>query len=100
MEETIGYKELLSPEEWDSLDLADPDQPHTVTVWSKPGEHAGNDDGHELECDVCGYIGTLESQAAAETVARLHEKLGASLALPAPRTDDRSELQTKGTSKI
>ena len=76
MEETIGYEELFSAEEWDSLDLADPDKQHTVTVWSKPGEHAGNDDRHELECDVCGLIGAAEELEEAQAAARLHESFG------------------------
>ena len=77
MEESIGYEDLFSAEEWDSLDLADPDQPHSVTVWSKPGEHAGNDDRHELECTVCGYLGAEDGSFEAEKLATLHEILRA-----------------------
>ena len=84
MEETIGYEALFSAEEWNSLEFADepdggPDEGHSVTVWYPPGEAAGNDESHELECERCGYIGAADGLDEAEALARLHESFVATL---------------------
>ncbi len=86
MEETIGYEALFSPEEWDSLDLADWDGSsgasagqHRVTVWFPPGEAAGNEERYEIECDVCGDIGAVDTEEEAQAIARLHEAFVATL---------------------
>ena len=82
MEETIGYEALFSSDEWDALEP--PDDPeggpgHRVTVWYPPGEVAGNDERHELECERCGYLGATEGLEEAEALARLHESFVATL---------------------
>ncbi|MDP9069305.1 MAG: hypothetical protein M3N53_13305 [Actinomycetota bacterium] len=84
MEETIGYEALFSREEWDSLELAEEadggaDDRHGVTIWYPPGEFAGNEARHELECKRCGYIGAADGADEAEVMARLHESFVATL---------------------
>ena len=73
MEETIGYGALFSTDEWANFECAewegpDPDGPHKVTVWYPPGEFAGNEQRHELECDTCGHIGAADSLDEAQAM--------------------------------
>ena len=78
MEDTIGYEALFSAQDWASLQRGPADQPeHTVTVWYPPGEFAGNEQRHELECDTCGHLGAADTLDEAQARARLHEALQA-----------------------
>ncbi len=75
MEDTIGYEALFSAEEWDSLDTPE----HTVTIWYPPDESTVTENSYELECDICKLIGAVDTLTEAETVARLHESLQATV---------------------
>ena len=75
MDETIGYEALFSPDEWDSLDTPK----HTVTIWYPPGESDVTENSYELECDICKLIGATDTLDQAETMARLHEVLQATV---------------------
>lgn len=98
MEGTIGYEALFSAEEWDAIQSGDyseleevdlqfgsisPDGEHTetheVTIYDPPGQHAGNEDRFELECDRCGDVGTADSEQEAKALAKLHESFVATL---------------------
>lgn len=82
MEDTIGYEALFSDEEWDSVDTtdwSDPSPKHTVTVWYPPGESEVTESSYEIECDICKLIGGTDTLAEAETLARLHETLQATV---------------------
>ena len=82
MEETIGYEALFSAEEWAELDLADwkgdgpdgpdPDAHHTTTLYEVA-------EGVEVECELCGSVGTATSETEAQAIARLHEAFVATL---------------------
>ena len=89
MEETIGYEALFSSEEWDSLDTApfdtaewapegdgpegpDPDAVHTAALYEIP-------EGFEIECELCGTVGTANGEIEAQAIARLHETFVATL---------------------
>jgi hypothetical protein len=86
VEETIGYEALLSAEEWEAvqggdwsaagevLDLENiDDSPHPVRVY-EAGE------AFDVECELCGTVGSSDSEAEAQAIARLHEAFIASLA--------------------
>ena len=45
---------------------------HEVAIAPPPGEYAGNEDRWELDCDVCGYIGSGATEAEAEEKAFRH----------------------------
>ena len=99
MEETIGYEALFSAEEWDAIVTGDltaldeevalefgatsPDgteeRTHDVTVYGPPGQHAGNEDRFEIECESCGDIGAADTEQEAQAIARLHEVFVATL---------------------
>jgi len=89
VEETIGYEALFSSEEWDSLDIApfdaaewepigdapegpDPDEVHTTNLYEVA-------DGFEIECELCGVVGTADGKTEGEAIARLHEAFVATL---------------------
>ena len=84
MEETIGYEALFSSEEWDSLDIAewepigegpegpDPDAQHTTALYEVA-------EGFEVECELCGTVGTASAETEAQVVARIHEAFVATL---------------------
>lgn len=84
MEETIGYEALFSSDEWDSLDIAewdpigdgpegpDPDAEHTTNLYPVA-------EGVEVECELCGSVGTFGTEAQARVVALLHEEVAATL---------------------
>lgn len=46
---------------------------HDVTIYPPPGEHEGNEDRYELGCARCDYLGSADTFADAEAIARLHE---------------------------
>jgi len=85
VEETIGYEALFSSEEWDSLDIAewepigdgpegpDPEATHTTNLYEVA-------DGFEVECELCGVVGTVDGKTEGEAIARLHEAFVATLA--------------------
>jgi len=93
VEESIGYEDLFSPEEWDAIRSGDwsevpegdcgsskegePDTKHSVFIGYPPGQYEGNEECFELECDVCDYIGAADSLFEAEKLAVLHEILRA-----------------------
>jgi hypothetical protein len=91
VEESIGYEDLFSPEEWDAIRSGEwsgpddcgsskegePDTKHSVFIGYPPGQYEGNEECFELECDVCDYIGAADNLDEAETQARLHEVVGA-----------------------
>jgi hypothetical protein len=52
---------------------------HDVTIYDPPGEHAGNEDYYELECDRCGDVGATYTLQEAKAAATLHRSLGASI---------------------
>ena len=100
MEETIGYEAFFSAEEWDAIDNGDwsvvdddaelefaTDSPegtlveddHIVTIYDPPGQHRGNDNRFEIECDSCGDIGAADTKQEAHAIARLHEQFVATL---------------------
>jgi hypothetical protein len=84
VEETIGYEALFSSEEWDSLDIAewapegdgphgpDPDAVHTTALYEVR-------EGFEIECELCGTVGTANGEVEAQAIARLHEAFVATL---------------------
>ena len=84
MEETIGYEALFSSEEWDSLDIAewepigdgpegpDPDAEHTTNLYAVA-------EGVEVECELCGSVGTFDTETQARVVALLHEEVAATM---------------------
>ena len=79
MEETIGYEALFSAEEWDSLDIVDwepdgpdPDAVHTTNLYEVL-------DGFEIECELCGVIGTAATPHEAEAIKALHESFTATI---------------------
>lgn len=45
---------------------------HEVAVCPPPGEYAGNEDRWELDCDVCGYIGSGATETEAWEMAARH----------------------------
>lgn len=47
---------------------------HEVSVCPPPGEYAGNEDRWELDCDVCGYIGSGATEAEASKMAGRHSE--------------------------
>jgi hypothetical protein len=92
VEETIGYEDLFSPEEWEELpygywdadensdasnDCA-PKAEHRVTI-VESGERDDGEECYELECDVCGPVGAAESSEDAAAITRLHESFVATL---------------------
>jgi hypothetical protein len=90
VEETIGYEALFSPEEWAELEDAGwiateaeggqrAQRSHRVSVGYPPGQYEGNEERYELECDVCDYIGAVDSMEEAQAIARLHEAFVAML---------------------
>jgi hypothetical protein len=84
VEETIGYEALISPEDWAELDFAtdweEPEDGHHVSVWYPPGDHVGNENRFEMECDQCGHIGAADTLDQAEALAHLHVHLRARVA--------------------
>ena len=79
MEETIGYEALFSSEEWDALDIvdwepegSDPDAVHTTSIYEVI-------DGLEIECELCGVIGTATTEHEAEAIKALHESFTATV---------------------
>ena len=79
MEETIGYEALFSSEEWDSIDIVewepdgiDPDAAHTTTLYEVV-------DGLEIECELCGVIGTAATEQEASAIKALHESFTATV---------------------
>jgi hypothetical protein len=92
VEETIGYGALFSAKEWDSImsgewsgsdDWGFPKEgepkKHSVFIGNPPGQHEGNEERYELECDVCDYIGEADAAEEAQAIARLHEAFVATL---------------------
>jgi len=92
VEESIGYEELFSPEEWDSIvsdDWSGPDdggspkwdepQEHKVFIGNPPGQYEGNEERFELECDICEHIGGADTTEEAQAIAKLHEAFVAAL---------------------
>jgi hypothetical protein len=93
VEETIGYEDLFSDEEWDairsgnlwqiledSVPLDDSEAPrHTVAVLNPPGQYEGNEASYELECDVCDHVGSANTLELAQTLGRIHEALLATI---------------------
>lgn len=100
MEESIGYEDLFSAEEWDGLDIgewSDPDDEpnlvfadvspdgeviedaHRVTIYR--GERALQDGEarFEVECERCGPVAGAETEQEAQTIGRLHETMVATL---------------------
>jgi hypothetical protein len=91
VEETIGYEDLFSADEWDSLDLADEeltfpevdpdgapvDGMHKTRVFPPPGQYEGDENRFDVECDWCGWLTATDTEQEAETIVRLHEALGA-----------------------
>lgn len=47
-------------------------RPHEVAVCPPPGEYAGNENRWELDCDVCGYVGSGATEAEAWAMASRH----------------------------
>ena len=79
MEETIGYESLFSSEEWDALDIVewepeglDPDAIHTASLYEVV-------DGLEIECELCGVIGTVTTEHEASAIKALHESFNATV---------------------
>ncbi len=84
MEETIGYEALFSSEEWNLLDTVDwepegdgpegpdPDAVHTTALYEVK-------EGFEIECELCGTVGTANGEIEAQAIARLHEAFVATL---------------------
>ncbi|MGH2755126.1 MAG: hypothetical protein ACRDLB_11920 [Actinomycetota bacterium] len=92
LEKVAGYEDLFSPTEWDAIQTGDyseldkevelqfpsvsPDgedtEAHEVTIYDPPGQHAGNEDRFELECDRCGDIGVADTEQEAQALAKLH----------------------------
>ena len=100
MEETIGYEALFSPEEWDAIQTGDyttileeaelefgsvspqgekAEPSHEVMIYDPPGQYAGNEDKFEIECELCGTVGTAASEDEANAIARLHTSFVATL---------------------
>jgi hypothetical protein len=96
VEETIGYEALFCAEEWDAIRSGDWSEvpsddwgsskegeskaKHSVFVASPPGQYEGNEERFELECDVCDYIGAVDTMEEAQAIARLNEAFVATLA--------------------
>jgi len=84
VEETIGYEDLFSDEEWGSINQGSwtsgsERTAHSVTVMQPPGDYAGNGTRFELECDVCDYVGSAADLEQARALAVLHEHFVATL---------------------
>jgi hypothetical protein len=79
VEETIGYEDLFSEEDFDSIEVGSWTEslPHSVTVMEPPGDYAGNEARYELECDVCTYVGSADDLEQARALAVLHEHFAA-----------------------
>lgn len=88
LEDVMSHDDLLYVEEWDWGGLSDDDGEgppdggggsasvgagHDVTIYPPPGEHEGNEDRYELGCARCEYLGSADTFADAEAIARLHE---------------------------
>jgi hypothetical protein len=52
---------------------------HTCVIFDPPGQHAGDEDRYDVECDDCGFIASADSHAEAEAMVRLHEQFVAVL---------------------
>ena len=52
---------------------------HTCTIFDPPGQHEGDEDCYDVECDDCGFIAAADSHAQAEAIVRLHEEFVAVL---------------------
>jgi len=84
VEETIGYEALFSTEEWGSLEsdewaladedfelqAADPEARHEVRIYETK-------DGFDVECELCGSVGSADDEAMAQVFQRFHETLQA-----------------------
>ena len=84
MEETIGYEALFSTEEWGSLEsdewaLADedfelqaagPEAKHEVRIYETKT-------GFDVECELCGSVGSAGDESMAQVLGRFHETLRA-----------------------
>ncbi len=92
LEDVASYREFFTAEEWDEMEASGwvlkegwddpstrPQQSHRVFIGFPPGEHEGNQDRFELECDVCGHVGAAETIDEAQAIARLHEAFVARL---------------------
>ncbi|MDQ3913763.1 MAG: hypothetical protein M3285_02985 [Actinomycetota bacterium] len=89
MEDTIGYDSLFSPEQWDAIERADwsafpADEEfgpgarrHVARVFGPPGQHQGDEERFDVECDSCGHVGAGGDEQEADAIALLHEALGA-----------------------
>ena len=83
MEESIGYEDLLSPEELDSLDLSYWDEAEDMDLTPLNGDAVHDiriyetKDGFEVECELCGSVGSAEDRPLAELLERFHTTLGA-----------------------
>jgi hypothetical protein len=77
VEETIDYEALFSAEEWDAICSGDwsevpsddwgsskegePSPKYSVFIGNPPGTYEGNEARYEVECDVCDYIGAVDT---------------------------------------
>jgi hypothetical protein len=84
VEETIGYESLFSAEDWSSLQndewaladedfelqAADPDTKHEVRIYETKT-------GFDVECELCGSVGSADDESMAQVLGRFHETLQA-----------------------
>ena len=84
MEETIGYESLFSAEDWSSfqtdewvlageafeLQGTDPEARHEVRIYETKT-------GFDVECELCGSVGSADDESMAQVVQRFHETLQA-----------------------
>jgi hypothetical protein len=52
---------------------------HACVIFDPPGQHEGDEDRYDVECDDCGWIAAADSHAEAQAIARLHENFVAVL---------------------
>ncbi len=70
MEGTIGYRALLSSNQWRSLDLAEWETSHDVAITH---DESATTAAYELRCALCGSVGSADDEELASLLARLHE---------------------------
>lgn len=50
------------------------DHHHSVFIADPPGQYAGDEERYDLECDLCGRIGTADDADTGRLLARVHER--------------------------